>query len=180
MFSIPKPLQHIFPIPFHVKIKQIWTCHGKKHVTYQFRVKNEDNPERINANWRFRDWVWVVNKSNIKNCGMMCMGAVFWSVGAYQAKTNKISVRCTICFFVTVKKIKFLDVRSCDWKFLKNTHNLSQSCHRARPYYTAEGGSFSVEISKNIFTSCFFPYANQWLTVHAMKMMTKHHNCNML
>ena len=104
MFSIPKPLHHIFPIPFHVKIKQIWTCHGKKHATYQFRVKNEDNPERINANWRFRDWVWVVNKSNIKNCGMMCMGAVFWSVGAHQAKTNKISVRWTICFFVTVKK----------------------------------------------------------------------------
>ena len=44
MFSIPKPLNHISPIPFHVQIKQIWTCHGKKHVTYQFRLKNEDNP----------------------------------------------------------------------------------------------------------------------------------------
>ena len=44
MFSIPKPPNHIFPILLYVNIKQIWTCHGKKHVVYQFRVKNEGNP----------------------------------------------------------------------------------------------------------------------------------------
>ena len=44
MLSIPKPSNHRCPIPFHPKIQQIWTWHEKTHVTYQSRVKNEDNP----------------------------------------------------------------------------------------------------------------------------------------
>ena len=64
-----------------------------------------------------------------------CAWGPFFEVLAHiRQKQTKYQSDEPSAFLSQWKKVKLLDVRSFDWKFWKNTRNLSQSCHRARPY----------------------------------------------
>ena len=64
---------------------------------------------------------------------MLSVGAVFWGVGAYQAKQAKYQSGEPFAFCVKAKKIRIFELDAAQEEILKNTRNLSQSCHRARP-----------------------------------------------